>query len=214
MWCISQTGRIEAVPAHTEISELLAEKIRRNLSTPEPQGCFLPTEAISPLGAFPIFLSTREKGDKESSNSKAFGVSLCRTLKCQIHPHRPRRGGEGFYQLDFDICHSLKRDGSSLHFPTQYLPILPFTYHTSFDVGPSDGRIMSNFFDMMSNFFDMLLSPMEPLSSRRQMPDFGNHVEFFRHAHPNMPFLFFFDLFLFPLDTQSLIHIIKILALS
>ncbi|MDR3676824.1 MAG: type II toxin-antitoxin system HicA family toxin [Acidobacteriota bacterium] len=35
LWSNPQTGAIEAVPRHTEISNLLARKICRNLSIPE-----------------------------------------------------------------------------------------------------------------------------------------------------------------------------------
>jgi len=35
LWTNTQTGAIEAVPRHTEISNLLANKICRNLSVPE-----------------------------------------------------------------------------------------------------------------------------------------------------------------------------------
>jgi hypothetical protein len=35
LWTNSQTGTIEAVPRHIEISNLLAKKICRNLSVPE-----------------------------------------------------------------------------------------------------------------------------------------------------------------------------------
>ncbi|MGA3168870.1 MAG: addiction module toxin, HicA family [Terriglobia bacterium] len=35
LWCNPQTGAVEAVPRHTEISNLLANKICRNLSVPE-----------------------------------------------------------------------------------------------------------------------------------------------------------------------------------
>jgi mRNA interferase HicA len=35
LWSNSQTGAVEAVPRHTEISNLLAKKICRNLSVPE-----------------------------------------------------------------------------------------------------------------------------------------------------------------------------------
>jgi mRNA interferase HicA len=35
LWSNPQTGVIEAIPRHTEISNLLARKICRNLSVPE-----------------------------------------------------------------------------------------------------------------------------------------------------------------------------------
>jgi mRNA interferase HicA len=35
LWLNPQTGAIEAIPRHTEVSNLLAEKICRNLSVPE-----------------------------------------------------------------------------------------------------------------------------------------------------------------------------------
>ena len=35
LWCNPQTGHVEAVPRHTEIPNLLARKILRNLSIPE-----------------------------------------------------------------------------------------------------------------------------------------------------------------------------------
>jgi hypothetical protein len=35
LWCNPETGALEAVPRHTEISNLLARKICRNLSVPE-----------------------------------------------------------------------------------------------------------------------------------------------------------------------------------
>jgi predicted RNA binding protein YcfA (HicA-like mRNA interferase family) len=35
LWTNSQTGAIEAVPSHNEISNVLAKKICRNLSIPE-----------------------------------------------------------------------------------------------------------------------------------------------------------------------------------
>ena len=35
LWTNPQTGAVEAVPRHTEISNLLAKKICRNLSVPE-----------------------------------------------------------------------------------------------------------------------------------------------------------------------------------
>jgi mRNA interferase HicA len=35
LWCNPGTGAVEAVPRHTEISNLLARKICRNLSVPE-----------------------------------------------------------------------------------------------------------------------------------------------------------------------------------
>ncbi len=35
LWCNSESGAIEAVPRHTEVSNLLARKICRNLSVPE-----------------------------------------------------------------------------------------------------------------------------------------------------------------------------------
>jgi hypothetical protein len=35
LWTNSQTGAVEAVPRHIEISNLLAKKICRNLSVPE-----------------------------------------------------------------------------------------------------------------------------------------------------------------------------------
>ena len=38
LWCNPQTGRVEAVPRHPEIANLLARKICRNLSIPEIGG--------------------------------------------------------------------------------------------------------------------------------------------------------------------------------
>lgn len=35
LWCNPKTGAVEAVPRHTEIANLLAKKICRNLSIPE-----------------------------------------------------------------------------------------------------------------------------------------------------------------------------------
>jgi len=35
LWCNPRTGAIEAVPRHTEIANLLARKICRNLTVPE-----------------------------------------------------------------------------------------------------------------------------------------------------------------------------------
>ena len=35
LWCNPKTGQIEAVPRHTEISNILAKKICRGLSVPE-----------------------------------------------------------------------------------------------------------------------------------------------------------------------------------
>lgn len=35
LWCKSETGAIEAIPRHAEISNVLAHKICRNLSVPE-----------------------------------------------------------------------------------------------------------------------------------------------------------------------------------
>ncbi|HEY7220574.1 MAG TPA: type II toxin-antitoxin system HicA family toxin [Candidatus Binatia bacterium] len=35
LWCNPNTGVVEAVPRHTEVSNLLAKKICRNLSVPE-----------------------------------------------------------------------------------------------------------------------------------------------------------------------------------
>jgi mRNA interferase HicA len=35
LWCNPATGAVEAIPRHTEISNLLARKICRNLSVPE-----------------------------------------------------------------------------------------------------------------------------------------------------------------------------------
>ncbi len=67
---------------------------------------------------------------------------------------------------------------------------------------------------IMSNFFDMVLSLRKTITSRRQMPDFGNHVGFFRHAYQNTSLLSFLDLSLFPLDIQPLTHIIRISVLS
>lgn len=36
LWCNPQTGATEAVPRHTEVSNLLAKKICKNLSVPKP----------------------------------------------------------------------------------------------------------------------------------------------------------------------------------
>lgn len=36
LWCNPLTGAVEAVPRHTEVSNLLAQKICRSLSVPEP----------------------------------------------------------------------------------------------------------------------------------------------------------------------------------
>lgn len=36
LWCNPQTGQIEAVPRHSEVVELLARKICRGLSVPDP----------------------------------------------------------------------------------------------------------------------------------------------------------------------------------
>ncbi len=36
LWSNPRTGWVEAVPRHSEISDLLARKICRNLSLPEP----------------------------------------------------------------------------------------------------------------------------------------------------------------------------------
>ncbi|MFN2455647.1 MAG: addiction module toxin, HicA family [Pyrinomonadaceae bacterium] len=36
LWCNPKTGAVEAVPRHTEIANLLARKICRKLSIPEP----------------------------------------------------------------------------------------------------------------------------------------------------------------------------------
>jgi len=36
LWCNPATGAVEAVPRHTEIANLLATKICRGLSVPEP----------------------------------------------------------------------------------------------------------------------------------------------------------------------------------
>ena len=38
LWCNPNTGAVEAVPRHTEISNQLAKKICRNLSVPEIGG--------------------------------------------------------------------------------------------------------------------------------------------------------------------------------
>lgn len=38
LWCNPQTGYIQAVPRHTEISNRLAKKICRGLSVPEVRG--------------------------------------------------------------------------------------------------------------------------------------------------------------------------------
>jgi hypothetical protein len=38
LWCNPQTGQVETVPRHTEISNLLAKKICRGLSIPEMGG--------------------------------------------------------------------------------------------------------------------------------------------------------------------------------
>ncbi|MFQ6045846.1 MAG: type II toxin-antitoxin system HicA family toxin [Gemmatimonadales bacterium] len=38
LWCNPQTGATEAVPRHTEISNVLARKICRNLGAPDPLG--------------------------------------------------------------------------------------------------------------------------------------------------------------------------------
>ncbi len=35
LWCNPQTGKVEAVPRHTEIPDKLAKKICRGLSVPE-----------------------------------------------------------------------------------------------------------------------------------------------------------------------------------
>ncbi len=35
LWCNPNTGKIEAVPRHTEIGDILARKICRGLSVPE-----------------------------------------------------------------------------------------------------------------------------------------------------------------------------------
>ena len=35
LWCNPKTGAVEAVPRHTEVSNVLARKICRNLSVPE-----------------------------------------------------------------------------------------------------------------------------------------------------------------------------------
>jgi hypothetical protein len=35
LWCNPATGAVEAIPRHTEISNVLARKICRNLSVPE-----------------------------------------------------------------------------------------------------------------------------------------------------------------------------------
>jgi hypothetical protein len=35
LWCNPATGAVEAIPRHTEISNLLARKICRNLAVPE-----------------------------------------------------------------------------------------------------------------------------------------------------------------------------------
>lgn len=35
LWCNPKTGAVEAVPRHTEISNVLARKICRNLAVPE-----------------------------------------------------------------------------------------------------------------------------------------------------------------------------------
>ncbi|MFN0277576.1 MAG: type II toxin-antitoxin system HicA family toxin [Pyrinomonadaceae bacterium] len=36
IWCNPQTGKVEAVPRHKEIPNLLAKKICKNLSVPMP----------------------------------------------------------------------------------------------------------------------------------------------------------------------------------
>jgi len=59
------------------------EKLYRMLCIPERRGYSPLPEVILPLGAFPIFLSIREKGEKERSHAEAFGVNPDRTLKCQ-----------------------------------------------------------------------------------------------------------------------------------
>jgi mRNA interferase HicA len=35
LWCIPNTGDVEAIPRHTEIADRLAQKICRGLSVPE-----------------------------------------------------------------------------------------------------------------------------------------------------------------------------------
>jgi hypothetical protein len=35
LWCNPNTGKVEAVPGHTEIADILARKICRGLSVPE-----------------------------------------------------------------------------------------------------------------------------------------------------------------------------------
>ena len=35
LWCNPQTGQVEAIPRHTEISKVLAKKICHGLSVPE-----------------------------------------------------------------------------------------------------------------------------------------------------------------------------------
>jgi mRNA interferase HicA len=36
LWCNPRTGAVEAVPRHTEISNVLAQKICKNLGVPDP----------------------------------------------------------------------------------------------------------------------------------------------------------------------------------
>jgi len=38
LWSNPTTGAVEAIPRHTEIADLLARKICKNLSVPEPGG--------------------------------------------------------------------------------------------------------------------------------------------------------------------------------
>jgi mRNA interferase HicA len=38
LWCNPKTGHLEAVPRHTEIPDLLARKICKNLSVPQLGG--------------------------------------------------------------------------------------------------------------------------------------------------------------------------------
>jgi len=38
LWCNPESGHVEAVPRHTEISNQLGKKICRKLSLPDPRG--------------------------------------------------------------------------------------------------------------------------------------------------------------------------------
>ncbi|MBX9681405.1 MAG: type II toxin-antitoxin system HicA family toxin [Gemmataceae bacterium] len=87
LWTNPRTGHTEAVPRHTEVPDILARKICRNLSVPDP--------GIFTVGSTPAFVFTISMGQKVWPAASAPARSASSASKAREPRTSRRRGSSG-----------------------------------------------------------------------------------------------------------------------